>query len=344
MTARLPASYARGVRQPWTSLPAAVQDWVADQLGGRVIVAEDKTGGFSPGCAAVVGTGSRTAFCKAVGDQPNPISLELYRRERERLAALPDHPAVPKPLAGTDLELPAGRWTVTLLPAVPGRPPDHPWAESVAELVFDRLGDVGRVFARSVDRVPSALDDSADLVRFFGHWSEVLADPADPWSSSPWVLLHQERLLAADARLQREVVGTVPAHTDLRADNVLVGSPELARGRPEVWFVDWAEARTAAPWVDPALLACDLVISGADHRQGGTMDVAAFLARHPTTAGTDPGLHQGMVVGLAATLHRFSRAPGPAGLPTIRAWQGRCAEALLGYVQQTDLGRDRALW
>ena len=344
MTASLPASYARGVRQPWASLPPAVRAWVAEQLGEPVVSAEDKVGGFSPGCAAVVRTGTRAAFCKAVGDRPNPVSIELYRRERERLAALPDHPAVPKALAGTDLELPGGRWTVTLLPAVPGEPPGHPWTEPVADLVFDQLGDLGRTFARSVDREPSDLDGSADLVGFFGRWGEVLADSTDPWSAAPWVVTHRERLLDADARVQREVVGTVPAHTDLRADNVLVGRPAPGTGRPEVWFVDWAEARTAGRWVDPALLACDLVVSGADHRQGGTMEVAAFLSTHPTTSGTDPGLHGALMVSLAATLHRFSRSPAQAGLPTIRAWQGRCAETLLGYVQQQDLGRSHALW
>lgn len=156
--------------------------------------------------------------------------------------------------------------------------------------------------------------------------------------------LQQQKLLAADALVQRELVGTVPAHTDLRADNVLVGSPDRVGGRPQVWFIDWAEARTAAAWVDPALLACDLVVSGADHRHGGSMDVRAFLAAHPTTAGTDPALYRGMMVALAATLHRFALAPAPVGLPTIRQWQRRCADALLGFVEQTDLGRDRALW
>lgn len=344
MTASLPASYARGVRQPWATLPPAVRGWVAEQLGGPVVSAEDKVGGFSPGCAAVVSSGIHAACCKAVGDRPNPISIELYRGERDRLAALPDHPAVPKPLAGTDLELPEGRWTVTLLPALRGQPAKHPWTEPVAGLVLDRLGEVGRAFARSVAGRPSALEGSAELVRFFGRWRDVLADRADPWSSSPWVVAHQEQLLAADARVQQEVVGTVPAHTDLRADNVLVGSAEPGSGRPEVWFVDWAAASTAASWVDPALLACDLVVSGADHRQGGSMDVAAFLAAHPTTAGTDPGLRRGMILSLAATLHRLSREPAPAGLPTIRAWQGRCADTLLGYVQQSDLGRSHALW
>jgi len=340
----LPTSYARGVRQPYRELPAGVQRWVEAQLGGPVTSAEDRVGGFSPGCAAVVRSAGRSAFCKAVGDRPNRVSLQLYRRERTRLAALPDHPALPKPLAGVDLELPEGTWTVTLFPALPGQPPDHPWTEPVARLVFDRLGDLGRAFEASVATAPSPLEGSAELVGFFGRWAEVFADGTDPWACDPWVRASEDRLLGLDSDLQRQVVGAVPAHTDLRADNVLLGTSAAGMGGREVWFVDWAEARTAAAWVDPALLACDLVMSGADRRQGGSMDIWRFLARHPTTAGTDPDLHRGMLVGIAASLHRLSRAPDPPGLPTIRRWQERCADALLNFVRASDLGTGGPLW
>ena len=131
------------MRAPWTSLPSEVRSWVGEQLGGPVVAATDRVGGFSPGCAAVVRTAAgASAFCKAVGSVPNPVSLLLYQRERDRLARLPDHPALPKPLAGADLELPGSTWTVTLLPALPGETPAHPWTEPAARLVFDRLGDL----------------------------------------------------------------------------------------------------------------------------------------------------------------------------------------------------------
>ena len=47
---------------------------------------------------------------------------------------------------------------------------------------------------------------------------------------------------------------------------------------------------------------------------------------------------------LAATSHRFSRAPDPPGLPTIRAWQAQGADALLEFLEWADLGSDRASW
>ena len=324
----LPPTYARGVRAPWATLPAEVHSWVGAQLGGPVVTAEDRVGGFSPGCAAVVRTAAgATAFCKTVGSVPNPMSLTLYQRERDRLARLPDHPALPKPLAGADLELPDATWTVTLLPALPGTTPAHPWTEASARLVFERLGELQAAFAASG---PSRLDGGVTLPAFFGRWVGVLDDPRDPWSSLPWVRAHADRLPELDAEVQAQVVGGLPAHTDLRADNVLVGP--AAPGGPDVWFVDWAEAQDAAPWVDPALLACDLVMSRADVSQGGTLGVARFLATHPTTAGLDPALLRALMLALAAALHRLSRRPAQSGLPTIRRWQERCAENLLGYV------------
>lgn len=160
-------------------------------------------GGFAPGCAAVVATADRAAFCKVAGSVPNPVSLELYRGERARLAALPDHPALPKPLAAT------------------------------------------------VATKPSALSGSDGLVTFFGQWAEVGDDPANPWRDEPWVTAaHLDRLQEVDARLQQAVVGSVPSHIDLRSDNILVGVPGHGGAAPDVWFVDWAAAMTAAPWVD----------------------------------------------------------------------------------------------
>lgn len=273
MPVDLPASYARGVRTPYAALPTAVHAWVEEQLGGPVTRVEDRVGGFAPGCAAVVAGPGGTAFCKATGSLPNPFSLELYRGERARLAALPDHPALPKPLASADLTLADQAWSVTLLPALPGEPPAHPWSEAVASLVFARLGDLGGALARSVAEEPSRLPGSDHLAAFFGWWAAVAEDPADPWHGDPWVRSRLDRLGDADARVQVAVVGPVPTHADLRADNILVGTPARPGAEPDVWFVDWAAALTAAPWVDPAILACDLVTSRADRSQGGTMDV-----------------------------------------------------------------------
>jgi Ser/Thr protein kinase RdoA (MazF antagonist) len=341
MPTEQPASYARGVRLPYATLPAAVRGWVEEQLGGPVTRVQDRVGGFAPGCAAVVATADRAAFCKATGSMPNPVSLELYRGERARLAALPQHPALPHPIAAADLELPDQVWAVTLLPALAGEPPAHPWTEPVARLVLNRLGELQTALATAV---PSALPGTGDLVAFFGRWAEVADDPADCWRDHPWVASRLDRLQEVDARLQQAVVGPFPSHVDLRADNILVGVPDRPGAAPGVWFVDWAAARTAAPWVDPAILACDLVVSRADRSQGGSMDVAGFLASHPVTAAIDPALRWAMMIGMAAAMRRLSLRPDPPGLPTIRAWQRRCGEDLLAYLRSVDLGSPHRIW
>ena len=329
----LPETYGRGVRTPWTSLPAAVQQWVSDQLGGPVIEARDAIGGFAPGTAAVVRTADRSAFCKAAANVPNPTALELYRGERARLAALPQHPSIVKPIAAADLMVDDVTWAVTLFPALPGRVPRHPWTEPQAVRVFDALAELGEVLAASTQAEASRLPGSENLVGFFGHWAAIVADPSDEWASLPWVVTATDRLLEADRLVQAQAAGSVPAHTDLRADNIM-----LAAESHQVWFVDWAAAQTAATWVDPAILSCDLVASGADRADGGSMDVWRFLRAYPATAAVGDDLLWGMIIALAAALHRLSRRPDPPGLPTIRAWQRLSAEALLRFAARGEPG------
>lgn len=345
MPADRPVTYARGVRLPFRALPAPVRAWVEEQLGGPAVHVEDRVGGFAPGCAAVVRTAQRSAFVKATGSVPNPVSLELYRGERARLAALPDHPALPKPLAAVDLELADQTWAVTLLPALPGEPVAHPWTEPVARLVLDRLGDLQVALAGAAGASSRAtLPGSDHLTGFFRPWSDVLDYPADPWHDDPWVRARAGGLQDAGTRLRAAVVGDTPVHADLRADNILLGRPRTPGAEPSVWFVDWAAALRAAPWIDPAILACDFVISHADRSQGGSVDVPDLLASHPVTAAVEPALRWAMMTGLALTLHRLSQTADPPGLPTIRRWQHRCADDLLGFVRSVDLGSGHHVW
>lgn len=108
--------------------------------------------------------------------------------------------------------------------------------------------------------------------------------------------------------------------------------------------MDWAAALRAAPWVDPTILACDLVVSRADRRRGGSLDVVDLLTSHPVTAAVEPALRWAMMTGLAVTLHRMGRTPDPPGLPTIRRWQRQCAVDLLGFVRSVDLGSGPPVW
>ncbi len=318
-----PSSFARGVRTPYAELPVAVRTWVEEHLGGPPVRVRDQVGGFSPGTAAIVASADGAVFVKAVGAHPNRFSLELYRTERHQLAALPEHPAIPRLLASTDLVVDGVDWVVTLFPALPGRTPQHPWTTAEADVVFGRLADLQRDL-RTAEAPELPAGD--DVAAFLSRWEAVLTDPDDPWSvRSPAAAA---AVLAAQERVGTACGGEAIVHVDLRADNVLVDGDR-------VWFVDWVAARRAAAWLDPALLAADLVISGADRAEGGEIDLRHFVEAQPGIDGHDRFVD--LVVALGGALHWLSRRPAPDGLPTIRAWQHGCAERLIGYA-----GRHRA--
>ena len=207
--ADVPETYARGVRLPYRSLPGAVQAWVEEQLGGPVVAVEDRVGGFSPGCAAVVGTAERSVFVKAVGSVPNPSSLALYRRERSRLAALPDHPAL-APGAGRGRPRPArpgvgGTCCCRRCPASRRRtrgPSRWPGSSSTGWATLQET-----LVAAAGSPALAALPASDDLVRFFRPWSEVLDDPADPWHDDPWVRYRACRAAGGAGRTCAEAAG-----------------------------------------------------------------------------------------------------------------------------------------
>lgn len=170
-------------------------------------------------------------------------------------------------------------------------------------------------------------------VELFGHWPTILGDSHDPWASRPWVRRQARWLAESDATLREQCGGSVPAHTDLRADNIVMD-------RRHVFFVDWAAARLASPWVDPAVFACDFVISGTDRDDGGTVEVWPFLLTHPVTAAVGPDRLGATLTSLAAALHRMSRRPAQPGLPTVRPWQDRCAERLLAFAERRFEAKD----
>lgn len=231
------------------------------------------------------GAGPDRLFVKAVGSAANPTSLRLYAGEVARSAALPDHPMLVKPVASATLSVGAETYAVAAFPAVDAVPPAHPWTRPVAGRVSTALRQLSDHLAEAYPRAVAvggpALPDSTHLVDFFGSWRVVVADRTDPWTSDPWVRAQATALTQADALVQRRLVGKHPAHADLRADNILV-SPT------GVWFVDWAAALTAARWVDPAILFCDLVVSAADVADGWQHRCAERLLAFARRKGPTP--------------------------------------------------------
>lgn len=123
--------HARGQRIGFAEAPERVREWVCGQLGGAITFIGDCTGGMSPGPAARLRSDSgAAAFVKACGPELNPVTSGLLRDETRVLAALPDHPNVPRLLSRYD----DGEWVALLIEDLPGAVPDVPWSAEDALL------------------------------------------------------------------------------------------------------------------------------------------------------------------------------------------------------------------
>ncbi|MFD7711474.1 aminoglycoside phosphotransferase family protein [Streptomyces sp. NPDC059786] len=311
---------ATGLRTPWEALPESVKDAVAGVLGAPVVSAVTQTGGFSPGVAARVGTADgRRAFVKAVSADANPQSPGLHRAEARVSAALPPEVPAPRLLGSHD----DGTWVALVFEDIDGRQPRVPWLRDELRLVFDAVGELGRILTPSPVDVPRAVDDLADDFRGWRHLLDAgdTGDGLDPWTRDRLPLLAD----LAD-RWTGAADGDTLVHSDLRADNVLL-TPD---GR--VVLVDWPHARRAAPWFDL------LVMLPCVRAQGGP-DPEEVFAAHPLGQGADPDGVTATLAGLAGYFIHGSRQPPPPGLPTLRAFQRAQGEAALEWLRTRLRGR-----
>lgn len=318
-----PDSYPAGVRLPFGQVPTPVRDWVSDQLGGPIDAVRDVSGGLSPGTAAVVRSGSRSLFVKAVGSRVNPHSIVFNRRERARGEQLPTLDGMLRPAGGADFTIDDEDWSVITFPEINGTPPRHPWRADEATRVLDRVAELGDHLTPSP--WPDDRDELTNLQTFLDSWSTLSED--DSACADPWLWDRLGEFVERERALGERLAGDTLSHSDLRADNILL-TPDT------VWIVDWAHPLNAARWLDPLILACDLITSGADLPDGGEIDVPRLLREHPAFGTADDEARIGVPLVLAGAMVVNSRRPSPPGLPTIRAWQGLIAGRLLRYLKR----------
>jgi hypothetical protein len=323
-----PDTYAAGVRRRYEDLPPPVHHWVEALLGGPVVRVENKVGGFSPGTAAVVSDRQgRQLFVKGVGSEVNPDSIGLYAREAGNGPRLPAVEGLVAPVAAALLDVGAATFQVIAYPALPGSTPRHPWQEPELTPVLDALDRLSRRLtpspwpASSADRL---------LLDFFHGWESIAGGGDHPWRDDPWVRPLLSRFVAVEQEVLAALPGETLTHIDLRADNIITACGE-------VWFVDWASAQNCASWVAAAILLGDVIASRADRADGGSIDVAEVIRRHPSLRAGSFETVWGLELCLAGALHALSRRPDPPGLPTIRGWQGRTAQTLLGWCRRESL-------
>lgn len=305
---------AVGVRASYGSMPLEVQEWVEAELGSPVVSAVTQEGGMSPGVAARLATaGGTRAFVKAVGSGMNPDSPALYRNEIAVTRHIDSLRWVPRMLSTFD----DGTWVGLLFEDVDGRQPHHPWAAAEVDAVFSALGQLTAALTPSPYADLRALADSG---LFTGSWKVLRDDTPD--DLGPWEREHLDNLATLVDHASDVVHGNTLTHIDVRADNTLL-TPDGG-----VFFVDWANACLAAPWVDTVVATLDLVISGSD------VDADALLARHPSTKSTPSDDVTALIAAVTGMLAERSRAPDPPGLPTIRSYQRMASHALTEWIKR----------
>ncbi|MEU8081018.1 phosphotransferase [Catellatospora citrea] len=304
---------ASGVRIGWPDVPEHVRAEVETILGDRVVQAVSQQGGFSPGTADRVRTaGGRRAFVKAVSSAQNERSVQLHRQEALVSAALP--PGVPAPrLLGCFDD---GEWIALVLQDVEGRHPVTPWHRTELDAVLATLG------ALAAGTTPCPMPELPTVAALLGDdlsgWERLAADT--PGDLDPWAAARLPELVALGAAGVAALAGDTVAHTDIRADNLLVGPDGT------VTVVDWPWACVGPAWLDTAMIMVNVNLFGGH-------DVDALLAEYAHPLGARPADLTALLAGMTGYFLDASRRPDPPGLPTVRAFQRAQGDATLRWLR-----------
>jgi aminoglycoside phosphotransferase (APT) family kinase protein len=302
------------VRIGWAELPEPVRRAVEQIVGGPVVEAVSQPGGFSPGTADRVRTADgRRAFVKAVSPAQNALSPGLHRREAQVTAALPAGAPVPELLGCYD----DGTWVALVLQDVPGRHPKTPWVADELTRVLATLEELATFLT------PSPVPDLVSAAQLLGDdlagWRRIQADP--PADLDPWAAQRLPQLCTLADHGLASLTGDTVAHTDVRADNLLLGPDGT------VTIVDWPWACRGPAWLDTLLLLVNVRLFGGH-------DTHALLTKLAATTGAQPDDLLAVLVGLAGFFTDYARKPPPPGLPTVRAFQRAQASALLPWLSE----------
>ena len=299
-------------RIDYEALPAAVRAWVDSTLGSTVVRAATQTGGFSAGAAARVeaAAGSR-AFVKAVSDEVNAQTPDLFRHEVAVLSALPDVPYRAALRSSYD----DGTWAGLLLDDVDGR---HPDLDDDADAAAVRAVLVGQARELTPDPVRLGVADMAVSAARWHRRVERALD-SDPTLFPDWFVREREAVLARVASLPGRMPSESWVHLDVRDDNLLV--------RPDgsAVVVDWGMSRPGPSWLDQVLLGVHRVASPSFD------DEVAHLVVPGASAGRGAGLQDDVtdfVLALGASLAALRDRPMP-GLPAIDEFRRREQARLL---------------
>lgn len=293
-----------GTRLPWERIPPIVRASIEERLASPVRRADSQPWGFSPALASRL-TPERGArvFVKAIA--PDRVSgapggQELYRREARIAQGLPEGFPAPRLRWTWEVE----DWVVLVFEDCLGEHPSLPWRSHELALVLDALSGLS-------DRLtPSPLDaPKAALPGGLNGWELLSIDPSlldrlprlDPWV--------RPRLndLAVLVSTDDAYAGSTLIHTDIRADNVLLGPGGVV-------FVDWPHASIGAAWIDLLYFLPSVAM------QGGPDPDAVFWT-HPVSREAERESVAVVLAGLTGYFLHQATQPPPAGLPGLRSFQ-----------------------
>ncbi len=287
-------------RLEWPFLPPNLRSYIERKCGSPVVEALSQTSGFTPGFASVLvcEDGSRH-FVKAASVKAQRPFADSYREEARKLAALPHSVPAPRMLWHLDDD-----WVVLGIEYVSARAPHRPWQQADLDALLDALEVVADTLTPPPDHL--ALDDiEDDFAAMLDDWPAILETRTD---------LDPEHLTQAETLARRfaEVCGgDTLVHTDIRSDNVLIGSD----GRAQI--CDWNWPVRGAAWFDSfaALIG----------PRGEGIDVDRVLSERRLLKSVDPETFD---IALALYVGYFffqATQPVPPTSPHIRdhqRWQG----------------------
>jgi Ser/Thr protein kinase RdoA (MazF antagonist) len=198
---------------------------------------------------------------------------------------------------------------------VEGRHPRLPWTEEELTATLEALAAVA---GRPAPGAWPALQE--ELVGEMTAWSRVREQQGAYPGLDPWFAAHlpelEERAQATLPRLE----GRAVVHTDVRADNLLMGDDGAVR------LVDWPWAARGAAWFDAVALLVNV-------RWAGDLDVRPHLAVVRQLGACDDDV-LGVLAGLAGFFVEAAAQPPAPGLPTLRGFQAAQAAATARLLEE----------
>ncbi len=306
---------AGGSRIELHEIPTTVRTALAELLGSAIVEADNQPGGFSPGLAARCALADgRRVFIKAVSPDQNPDSARIHRREIHVASQLPAAAPAPRLLHTHD----DGEWVALVFEEVEGRQPIEPWTLEALDLVIPAIRSYHEIATPTpiADLQPAELRYDA----MFRGWRRLAADDGEVEALPAWCRDRLPRLAELEEGWAVAVTGDTLLHTDLRADNMLVGDGG------QVTFVDWPWACIGAAFLDPVLMLPSIGL-------GGGLDPRTVIERYGLDDGVEPEAFVSVFVAMSGFLVRAAQDPAPPGLPTLREFQRAQGDVTLTWLE-----------